>query len=151
MNRRDEIYHLRRTLFFADFFLVGRSTDVRWTAVGWSSDGHFRTIKYDEFQKFKFQILNFKFQISIGQGWGPSEPFRPSEPSRPSPGQLKFEIWNLKFEIWIFENFKRQNSFVAFFFYPDGIKCISTKSLPCWSKSSSSSSVPVSAKKKPKT
>ena len=120
MNRRDEIYHLRRTLFFADFFLVGRSTDVRWTAVGWSSDGHFRTIKYDEFQKFKFQILNFKFQISIGQGWGPSVPFRPSEPSRPSPGQLKFEIWNLKFEIWIFENFKRQNSFVAFFFYPDG-------------------------------
>ena len=34
----------------------------------------------------------FKFQISIGQGWGTAVPLRPSEPSRPSPGQLKFEI-----------------------------------------------------------
>ena len=101
MNRRDEIYHLRRTLFFADFFLVGRSTDVRWTAVGWSSDGHFRTIKYDEFQKFKFQILNFKFQISIGQGWGPSEPFQP--PSRPATALAN---WNLEFEE---QNEKKRN------------------------------------------
>ena len=50
-------------------------------AVLWSSDGYFRT-----------KILIFKFQISIGQGWGTAVPLRPSEPSRPSPGQLKFEI-----------------------------------------------------------
>ena len=56
-------------------------------AVRWSSDGRFRTIKYDAFQKFKFQSLNFKFQVSIGQGW------RPAVPSRPSPGQFKFEVF----------------------------------------------------------
>ena len=34
-------------------------------------------------------VLNLKFQISIGQGWGPSEPFRPSEPSRPQPWPIE--------------------------------------------------------------
>ena len=58
--------------------------------------GSFRTVS-DDFGPFSARFRTtplkiLKFQISIGQGWGPSEPFRPSEPSRPSPGQLKFEI-----------------------------------------------------------
>ena len=61
--------------------IVGRCSDGRRTAVLWSLDVCFRT-----------KILIFKFQISIGQGWGTAVPSRPSEPSRPSPGQLKFEI-----------------------------------------------------------
>ena len=58
--------------------------------------GAFRTVLADfgalsdRFRTTPPKIL--KFQISIGQGWGPSVAFRPSVPSPPSPGQLKFEI-----------------------------------------------------------
>ena len=52
------------------------------------------------FQKFKFQILNFKFQISIGQGWGGTARTDGTARQGPSPGQLKFEIWNLNLNFW---------------------------------------------------
>ena len=52
----------------------------------------FRTVS-DDFGSFSDDsALHLKFQISIGQGWGPSEPSCPSEPSGPNPGQLKFKI-----------------------------------------------------------
>ena len=34
---------------------------------------------------WRYVMWQFKFQISIGQGWGTVVPFCPSEPSRPSP------------------------------------------------------------------
>ena len=50
-----------------------------------------------------FSDFSLKFQISIGQGWGGTARTDGTARTGPSPGQLKFEIWNLKFEIWIFE------------------------------------------------
>ena len=50
--------------------------------------GAFRTVLgdfgalSDRFRTTPLKIL--KFQISIGQGWGPSVPFRPSVPSPPA-------------------------------------------------------------------
>ena len=44
-----------------------------------------------------FFDFSVKFQISIGQGWGPARHRRLGSARRgPSPGQLKFEIWKKK-------------------------------------------------------
>ena len=50
--------------------------------VRWPSDGR-RTVVG---RPFSDDSINFKFQISIGQGWGRDGS------AGPSPGQLKFEI-----------------------------------------------------------
>ena len=50
---------------------------------------------------FVFVLVSFlKFQISIGQGWGGTARTEGMARRGPSPGQLKFEIWNLKFEFF---------------------------------------------------
>ena len=65
-------------------------SNFNWPGLGRSgtADGHPMSLNIC----FHIKIRIFKFQISIGQGWGVAVPSRPSEPSRPSPGQLKFEI-----------------------------------------------------------
>ena len=102
--------------------VVGRLSDGRRMVVGQSSDSRRTTV---------FGWLHFKFQISIGQGWGTTQPFQP--PSSPTPALANWNdiLWKnrenileksaLNCKIIIISNFKFQLARAGSPLWPMGV------------------------------